>query len=132
MFDLRAKGESAVQYLHQSWQKPKEEVHRYWRRHGVVSAPNLEFFLQSFAEVEAGSALIQAQAPSGLVQQEIADEGLAATAKPQGQQGVQQVQVQAEDTDMAERCVEDESISTLVAVAEQFDVASFFHSRSML
>ena len=60
VFDLRANGESAARYLHQSWQKPKEEVHRYWRRHGVVSAPKLEFFLQSFADTEAGSALIQA------------------------------------------------------------------------
>ena len=48
MFDLRAKGQSAAQHLHQSWQKPKEEVHRYWQEHGVVPAPNLEFFLQSF------------------------------------------------------------------------------------
>ena len=110
VYDLRAEGESAAQCLHQSWQKPKEEVHRYWRRHGVVLAPTLDFFLQSFADVDADSALIQTQAPSDSVQQEIAGEELAAAAKPRDQQSVQQVQQ-----------VQTESIAADIAAAQEIN-----------
>ena len=53
VFDLNAEGKSTAQFLDQSWQKPKETVHRFWQEYGAVSAPGLEFFLQSFGETQA-------------------------------------------------------------------------------
>ena len=53
VFDLNAEGKSTAQFLDQSCQKPKETAHRFWQEYGAVSAPGLEFFLQSFGETQA-------------------------------------------------------------------------------
>ena len=87
VFDLNAKGESTAHFLDNSWQKPKEAVHRFWRKHGAVAAPDLDFFLQSSGE--AGSVLVHTQTPPNPIKQEMVDEGLALKAEPNDQQDVE-------------------------------------------
>ena len=101
VFDLNAKGKSTALFLDQSWQKPKEAVHRYWQEYGAVSAPDLNFFLQSF-----GGA--QQQTPPDVIQHGTVDERLGMV------ESLDQQDVEAVGD-------EEESLSEVIADARNHD-----------